>query len=126
MSTFGQQTRRAWTAPPSATAEELERESAVYLHAGQMARNLAVATREIAALQREVKHLRANLAAARASSSKETKPMADVSDAVAAAMERLERIQEQKRGRRRTAAPRATEIDDWDGGGASASGASAW
>ena len=65
MSTFGQ---RAWTAQPSATAEELDRQSAVYLHAGQMARNLAVATREIAALKRDVKRLRADLAAAKATS----------------------------------------------------------
>ena len=95
MSTFGQ---RAWTAQPSATAEELDRQSAVYLHAGQMARNLAVATRKIAALKRDVKCLRADLAAAKATSgSKDT----NVSDVAAMAMKKLERIEEQRRGRRR-------------------------
>ena len=97
MSTFGQ---RAWTAQPSATVEELDRQSAVYLHAGQMARNLAVATtrREIAALKRDVKRLWADLAAAKATSgSKDT----NVSGAAAIAMKKLERIEEQRRGRRR-------------------------
>ena len=98
MSTFGQQARRAWTAQPSATAEELERQSAVYLHAGQMARNLAVATRKIAALERDVKCLRADLAAAKATSgSKDT----NMSDVAAMAMKKLERIEEQRRSRRR-------------------------
>ena len=70
----------------------------MYLHAGQMARNLAAATRKIAALERDVKCLQADLAAAKATSgSKET----NVSDAAAIAMKKLERIQEQKRGRRR-------------------------
>ena len=95
MSTFGQ---RAWTAQPSATAEELDRQSAVYLHAGQMARNLAVATREIAAHKREIKRLRADLAAAKATSGSKD---ANVSDVAAMAMKKLERIEEQRRGRRR-------------------------
>ena len=71
MSTFGQQARPAWTTQPSEAA--LEREGAIYLRAGELARGLAAAKREIAAHKREVKRLRADLAAARASGSAETR-----------------------------------------------------
>jgi hypothetical protein len=93
----------------------------VYLHAGQMARNLAVATRKIAALERDVKCLRADLAAAKATSgSKDT----NMSDVAAMAMKKLERIEEQRRSRRRRrrerlrATPGAAEEPARDGTGA--------